>query len=628
MATFGPDFLQELRDRLRLSDYVARRVQLRRNGSESSGLCPFHNEKTPSFTVSDDKGFYHCFGCGAHGSVIDWVMETEGLGFPEAVRRLAADANLAVPEDRPEDKAAAARRQSLHDVLETACTWFQAQLAAPDATNARAYLAGRGLDAEAIAAFRLGFAPDGRGRLKAALAKTGIGDDQLVAAGLMKRPDDGGPLRDYFFDRITFPIADERGRIVGFGGRALGDSPAKYLNSPDTEVFHKGQLLYNLQRARAAARGAGTVIAVEGYMDVIALHRAGYPHAVAPLGTAMTERQLELMWRMADEPVLCFDGDAAGRRAAARAAERALPHLKPAKSLRFVALPPGEDPDSLLRTAGAAGLARALGRTAPLLALVWGGALAGRRIDTPEQRAAVQAELGRRAARIADPAVRQHYDRMLRDRFYTLLRAPRRGIGRPRQPAAAPRPAAIARPDRDQRLADQRSRPVRAALAALINHPEIGEAVYEPLSGLPIADAELARLRDAIVAWLGQDHGVESGAGGESRIDRSALENHLRRCGFDRTVDSLTGRTTRVPDRFAWREATAEEAVRGWYACLRDLEAKSEESTLDQARSDFRRDFDQRSMLRLDAVAQAVRRGRAAGSSDQDAGPIHTSGKQ
>ena len=626
MAKFGPEILQELRDRLRLSDYIGRRVPLRRNGTEHTGLCPFHAEKTPSFTVSDDKGFYHCFGCGAHGSVIDWVMEIEGLGFPDAVRRLAVDANLVIHEDAPEDKEAAARRQSLHDVLDAACFWYQSRLAAPEGEAARAYLTGRGLDEQTIATFRIGLAPDGRGKLRQALATAGVDDDHLIAAGLMKRPDDGGPLRDYFFDRIMFPICDHRGRIVGFGGRALGDSPAKYLNTPDTDVFHKGALLYNVERARAAARTAETVIVVEGYMDVIALHRAGYGHAVAPLGTAMTERQIAQLWRMTDEPVLCFDGDTAGQRAAARAAERALPLLKPAKSLRFVALPPGEDPDSLLRKFGNAGFAQALGGSRPLIDLVWDSALSGHQMETPEQRAALQGELAKRASRITDQSVRQHYDTMLRDRFYTLIRGTRRrvGPGNRRDTASVRSSSAGTKPRRDLRLVNLRNRPIRAMLAAVINHPEIGDGVYEPLSGLSIEDDELARLRGVIVAWFGQ----ESATRLDSQIDRTALENHLRRCGFDRTVDSLTGRATRVPDRFAWREATADEAARGWFACLRDLEAKSEESTLKQARSDFQRDFDDRSMNRLDAVARSMREMRRAGATDQAVAPQDASDKR
>ncbi len=618
MANFAPDFLQELRDRLQLSDYVARRVQLRRNGSESSGLCPFHSEKTPSFTVSDSKGFYHCFGCGAHGSVIDWVMETEGLAFPDAVRRLATDANLALPVETVEDKAATARRQSLHEVLEAACAWFQKALAGPEGAAARAYLAGRGLGPDSIAAFRLGYAPDARGALRAALARAGASEEQLVAAGLAKRPDDGGPLRDYFFERVMFPIADERGRIVGFGGRALGDAPAKYLNSPDTEIFHKGAQLYNLGAARAAARAAGTVIAVEGYMDVIALSRAGLPHAVAPLGTAMTERQLALLWRMADEPLLCFDGDPAGQRAAARAADRALPLLLPGKSLRFVTLPPGEDPDSLLRTAGPAGLARAIAYTRPLIDLVWQSALASRRIDTPEQRAALQADLRRQASRIADPTVRQHYDQMLRDRLYGALRVKReaRRFSRRASPAGSAGGMVVERSGPRARPPSARLHATRILLATVLNHPDIGDQVYEPLSALAVDDPDLSRLRDALCGWLAERSaddpaGVaarpDAGESGAAGIDTTAMYRHLRAHGLGQVIDGLTTQRIYVHAKFAAPRATADEALRGWHSCFQGLETSEVRMAKEQAKAEFRTDFTAESLRRIETLAAQER---------------------
>lgn len=616
MATFSADFLQELRDRLRLSDYVARRVQLRRNGDEATGLCPFHSEKTPSFTVSDSKAFYHCFGCGAHGSVIDWVMETEGLSFPDAVRRLAADAGLALPAQTAEDRAATARRQTLHDILEAACAWFQQALAGPEGAAARAYLAGRGLDEATIRTFRLGYAPDQRGRLRAALQQKGATDDQLVAAGLMKRPADGGPLRDYFFDRIMFPIADDRGRIVGFGGRTMGDSPAKYLNSPDTEIFHKGALLYNLHAARPAARAAGAIIAVEGYMDVIALHRAGLRHAVAPLGTALTERQLELLWRAADEPVLCFDGDAAGTRAAARAADRALPLLKPGKSLRFVSLPPGADPDSLLRTAGATGLARAIGETRPLIDLVWESARAARRLDTPEQRAALEADLRRQAARIADPTVRQHYNLMLRDRLRSMLRP---GWTRPERRRRPAEPVTV--PVRSRRALLESLRktddPIVILLAIAVNHPEIVDRIYEPLSALVIADPDLARLRDAVVAWHAEHPDAAAAlraANPESGIDTAAMYRHLRAHGLGQVLDWLMTDRIYVHAKSAAPQASADEALRGWSWYFHGLMASEVRLDKERAKADFLTDPD-RAHRRIAELAEQERQAQALSDS-------------
>lgn len=581
MAKFSSDFLQELRDRLRLSDYVGRRVQLRRSGAESSGLCPFHNEKTPSFTVSDPKGFYHCFGCGAHGSVIDWVMETEGQPFADAVRQLASDAGLALPAETPEDRAATAKRQTLREVLEAACAWYEAELAAPEGQAARAYLAGRGLDADTISTFRLGYAPDGRGRLRTALRAQGATDDQLVDAGLMKRPEAGGPLRDYFFDRVMFPIADDRGRVVGFGGRTLGDSGAKYLNSPDNDVFHKGALLYNHERARDAARAAGAVIAVEGYMDVIALARAGIAHAVAPLGTAMGERQLELLWRLAGEPVLCFDGDAAGARAAARAADRALPLLKPGRSLRFAGLPAGEDPDSLLRKAGAAGLVQVLTRARPLVDVVWDSARAANRHDTPEARAAWRADLRGLARRITDSTVRWHYDKMLQERFGTAIRA-RRQVG-----GDAGRPAQVATTRQRPLAAPELT--VRVLLATVVNHPEIGESVYEPMTALDISDRALFLLRETIVDWLSNPAGHEAETR-HSGIDSAALSSHLRAEGLGPVLDQLMTDRTYVHARFAEAQASARDALRGWFRVFQGLEVSEVRLDLAKAKADFAAD--------------------------------------
>lgn len=316
---FPPGFLDELRARIRLSDVVSRRVRLQKRGREFTGLCPFHNEKTPSFTVNDDKGFYHCFGCGAHGDAIDFEREQSGLSFREAVERLAADVGLAVPAPDPRAREREEARRGLADVVEIACQWFEERLRGPEGAPARAYLERRGLDQATIRRFRLGYAPDARDALIKAFSQGKGGDsardaidiDQLIAAGLAKRPDDGRAPFDYFRGRVMFPITDRRGRVIAFGGRVLGDGEPKYLNSPDTPLFEKGRVLFGWHVAREAARSAGTVLVTEGYMDVIALAQAGFDHAVAPLGTALTEQQIRELWRMAPEPVVCLDGDTA-----------------------------------------------------------------------------------------------------------------------------------------------------------------------------------------------------------------------------------------------------------------------------------------------------------------------------
>jgi DNA primase len=350
--------------RLPIVEIIGRYVDLKKDGHEHKGLCPFHQEKTASFTVSEAKGFYHCFGCGQHGNAIDFVMAVEGLDFAQALQRLAELTGLP-PPDRGLD-AAPPVDQTLYAANAAAARWFAGRLESAQGAQAAGYLAGRGLDRDTILRFGLGYAPDDRGALKRALQAEGYAEAMLLEAGVLARPEDGGASYDRFRQRVMFPIHDRRGRVVGFGGRALGEARAKYLNTSDTALFHKGELLYGLTLARAAVRERGTVIVAEGYMDVIALAQAGFANAVAPLGTAVTEAQLALLWQLADEPVVCLDGDEAGLRAAHRLVERALPVLKPGKSLRFAVLPVGQDPDSLLRAAGREALVRRLDEALPL----------------------------------------------------------------------------------------------------------------------------------------------------------------------------------------------------------------------------------------------------------------------
>ncbi|MBT3306711.1 MAG: DNA primase, partial [Alphaproteobacteria bacterium] len=326
--SFSDQFLEDLRGRAGLADVVGRRVKLTRKGREHSGLCPFHKEKTPSFTVNEEKGFYHCFGCGEHGSVFDFVMQTEGLTFPEAVERLAGEAGMEIPQDSPEERQRQEQRQTLYDVTEKAAKFFKTQLHQPAGKAALEYLKGRGITDDTIQRFGLGFAPDGRGVMKEALSFEGIDEGRMIAAGLIIQPDDKSrDSYDRFRGRVMFPITDTRGRVIAFGGRILGQGEPKYLNSPETSLFHKGRVLYGQKMASGPARKSGEIIVTEGYTDVIALHQAGFENAVAPLGTALTEDQIKILWKIVPEPVLCFDGDAAGQKAASRAAERALPLL-------------------------------------------------------------------------------------------------------------------------------------------------------------------------------------------------------------------------------------------------------------------------------------------------------------
>ncbi len=368
---FTPQFLDELRARLPVSDVVGKRVKLKKAGKEYKGLSPFQQEKSPSFTVNDQKGFYHDFSSGKHGNIFDFVMETEGVSFPEAVERLAGMAGMALPAANPDAARHEQRRKTLHDVMDLAAKYFSDTLASRNGAKARGYLADRALMPSTQLQFRLGYAPGERFALKEHLGNLGIPVPDMVEAGLLIAGDDIPVPYDRFRDRVIFPITDLRGRVIAFGGRALEkDAQPKYLNSPETPLFHKGDNLYNHGPARQAAHDGAPVIVVEGYVDVIAMVGAGFPGAVAPLGTALTESQLALIWRMADEPILCFDGDKAGQKAAWRAADLALPLLKPGKSLRFALLPEGQDPDDLARSGGRGAIeeviaaARGLGRRA------------------------------------------------------------------------------------------------------------------------------------------------------------------------------------------------------------------------------------------------------------------------
>ncbi|MBN8905213.1 MAG: DNA primase, partial [Rhodospirillales bacterium] len=408
-------FLDELRARTPLSAVIGRRVRLTRSGRQWKGCCPFHGEKTPSFYVYEDH--YHCFGCGAHGDAIAFVMQSQGAGFTEAVEQLAAEAGLQVPKPTPEAAEAERRRHTLHSVLEAAEQTYRRRLRLSEGRAALDYLHRRGLSDATIEQFGLGWSGEGRGALIADLGREGITSQHLVDAGLMRIDDETGRQFELFFNRVMFPIRDRRGRTISFGGRVLGDGQPKYVNGPETALFSKRRNLYGLDLARDGVRGGAAVVVVEGYMDVIALAQASFPAAVAPLGTALTEDQLGELWRLSPAPVLCFDGDAAGVRAAARAAEIALPLLSAERTLRFVTLPQGEDPDSLTRSQGTAGFAALLEAARPLSDALYdlmrpGGAA------TPEQRAAFRTRLEEAAKRIPDSALASEYRRVLLDRFF------------------------------------------------------------------------------------------------------------------------------------------------------------------------------------------------------------------
>jgi DNA primase len=616
---FPPGFLDELRARLSLSDVVGRKVSLkRRSGAEYAGLCPFHNEKSPSFTVNDKKGFYHCFGCGEHGDAVGFVMKTEGLSFPESVEKLAREVNLPVPRATPAERERADRAATLQQVVELAALWFQKQLRLPAGRQGLDYLRGRGLSDAVIDDFRLGFAPDSRDGVIAALKRENVPIEKIVEAGLAIQPEDGREPYDRFRGRVMFVINDRRGRAIAFGGRVMGAGEPKYLNSPETPLFHKGANLYCLDRARQAATKDQPVIVAEGYMDVIALHGAGFTGAVAPLGTALTEGQLGELWKLADEPYLCFDGDNAGRRAASRAAERALPLLRPGKSLRFLTLPAGEDPDSLIRTRGTDAVRRVLDLARPLSDMIWELEIEGKPADTPERRASLQRSVEQRVAEIADPMVREYYRTEMRNRLNRMRRpeAPawqpggggRKPFRRPGDPEPAPFAAGSAARRSGEGL--DGSRQERVLLGALIERPALLHILAEELASLPIGHPELVRLRSGLLDALslvpsGVDPAADEAAGAPS-LEAELIQQHLERIGLGRLAAE-----TRLKARHAFKDdpADSEGWVGQWRRAARHLShLQGGPEELKRAEEALAEDMSDENLQRLQAILDRMRR--------------------
>jgi DNA primase len=510
-VTLSPAWLDELRARTTLSAVIAPAVKLIRAGREWKACCPFHNEKTPSFTVNDDKGFYHCFGCGAHGDAIRFLTDHRGMPFMDAVKELAARAGMDVPAPDPQARERAERTATLTDVMAEVAKWFAEQLNGLAGAGARDYLRRRGIDAATVQRFGLGLAPDSRNALKRALEK--LGEDKLVETGMLIQPEAdesgqrGKESYDRFRGRLMFPVRDPRGRVIAFGGRILGDGEPKYLNSPDTPLFDKGRTLYNIDRAGPASRTARRLIVVEGYMDVIALDRAGICEVVAPNGTAVTEAQLERMWRLDPAPILCFDGDSAGRKAAIRAALRALPHLRPDRTLRFVELPAGQDPDDVVGSGGRDAFEALLATPEPLDARLWRHEFESEPLSTPEAWAGLKQRLTAHAAAIGDPDLARIYREDWLSRFYAQRRpadtgrrpfakSPRGSFKNGRfVPPEAP-PGAVMR---GIGKAGVDAPTARALILGFANFPEELPAHCEQLASLPIADQGTARLRDELV---------------------------------------------------------------------------------------------------------------------------------
>ncbi len=614
---FTPQFLDELRARLPVSEVVGRRVKLRKAGREWKGLSPFNKEKTPSFFVNDQKAMWFDFSSGKNGNIFDFVMLTEGVSFPEAVERLAGQAGIAVPVMTREAEEREERRKALHDIVELAAKFFEATLASRAGARGRGYLADRGIQSSTQLKFRLGYAAAEQYALKEHLGAAKVAVEDMVAAGLLVAGDDIPVPYDRFRDRIMFPITDWRGRVVAFGGRTLEkDVAAKYLNSPETPLFHKGATLYNLAAARqavsSAAHNAGPsprppdnscerVIAVEGYVDVIAMVSAGFEATVAPLGTALSADQLALMWRMADEPILCFDGDDAGRRAAYRALDLALPLIKPGKSLKLATLPDGQDPDDLVRSGGCEAVNDVLAAARPLADMLWARESEAGPFDTPERRAAFEARIIEITAAVGDETVRRYYRQDFAARLRRFFAPADIAVGRGDWQQAGRR-ARNARPNpprakfggaesyvvaSPQLTAGPLHRGHRAAiprrealiLQAALNHPWLLHDRLEELSEAEFRHAETRKLKAALIDVLAHRSGHEFSH--EEAVERAELVAALTRQGFadliariERaiTTPSVWGARPQAADAdvlLTWRQLLA--LHRQWHSLTREL---------------------------------------------------------
>ena len=598
--SFPPHFLDELRTRLPVSEVVGRRVSLQRRGREFIGLCPFHSDTKPSMNVVDDKNFYHCFACGAHGDIIKFVMESEGMTFPEAVEKLADMAGLEVPRETPAEREKATRRNTLHDVLEHGCKWFQQKLAGPGGSEARDYLRNRGLAQKTIDHFRLGWAPDSRTGMTQSMKAESIDEALLLEAGLLRKPEGGGDAYDYFRGRVMFPITDRRGRVIAFGGRSLGDGQPKYLNSPDTPVFRKGRVLYGLAQAREAARKSEEIIVAEGYMDVIALSQGGFPQAVAPLGTALTEDQIAELWKLTNEPIVCFDGDTAGMRAAARAADRALPMLKPGHSLRFVSLPQGQDPDDLIGRHGSEAMRDVLETAVPLSDFIWTRELNSQPVTTPERIADFHARMRARIRVIGERTVQESYADMVENRIREMRRAGRDADGFKRGDRRgykqSNRKISFIQSSRSSIPAVRANRQQQVLLAALINHPGLIDELGEVVGALSFDDPFLDKLRQQIIEIALADSGLDS----------DGLISHLTRLGMSDACNEILGGETLGHAAFARRSATLSMARTGVTELLARIGKPQLEAQLADAERAVAEEFSEASWNRLASLRSAL----------------------
>ncbi|MBJ7483786.1 DNA primase, partial [Brevundimonas sp.] len=594
----------------RPSDVIGRSVKLKRQGREWVGLSPFSKEKSPSFFVNDDKGFFHDFSSGKHGDVISFLQETERLSFPEAVERLAAEAGMQMPAEDPQAAEREQKRQGLSDWMDLSQKWFAANLRRSVGKAAREYLERRGLPEDQWERFGLGYAPNDREGLKSALVQRGAKPGDLVEMGMLISPEGGGQPYDRFRDRLMFPILDARGRIVSFGGRAMNpDDRAKYLNGPESPLFHKGATLYGLPEARrilgAESKGKAAIIVVEGYMDVIACQRAGLP-AVAPMGTALTEDQMALLWRTSSEPVLCFDGDGAGQRAAFRSIERALPLLKPGRSFRFALLEGGQDPDDILRDKGAPALRQAMGETRPFAEMLFRREVEVEPLDTPERRAGLKGRLRAAAALIQDKDLAEQYRHEMFDRFDGLFPSRTAPQARPQpaggrwRPGPPPKLGQTSEGAQAMQSLSRSIEPVAAALAhGAIEDPERMDDHLEAISSHGFGDAALDGLAHELVRLRFSD----------AAMDSALLRRRLSASGHDDLLREVEKAAAKSGAPFLDATSSTADARLSW---AQGFEALTRVAALEQAlasaKSGADQTFDAPAFSRLKAERDALRR--------------------
>ena len=518
-------FLDELRSRISIADVVGNKVKLTKRGREYTGLCPFHNEKTPSFTVNESKGFYHCFGCGAHGDIIKFEMDANGLPFIEAVKKLADKAGMQLPVLSKESQEQSLKRKSLYEIMDIACTFFEKNLRMPVGAAGLAYFKEkRGLSDDIIKKFRLGFAPNNNG-LKALLASKGISEHDMAELGLIAVPEDKNRSpHDFFRERVMIPIIDKQGNVIAFGGRIMDNSQPKYLNSPETPIFNKRRILYNMNNARAAAYAAKRLIICEGYMDVIALDCFNFNYAVAPLGTALTEEQILEAWKVCNTPTLCFDGDGAGIKAAIRSIDRVLPILKAGYSVNYIFLKEKKDPDELLRTLGAPIFEQYLQRAKPLVDILWHKCKMNKDTETPEQKALIEKETFEEVAKIKDEQIRNYYAQEMKKRiYYTFGKG---SLYKNKQPAPnsenqMPEKPKTTIPANRKKIENEpiyhfvKKPPlndlvVRGIIAAMLLYPELIEKYEEKLSAFEINDSKMAKVLTEIISIHQEDEELDS----------------------------------------------------------------------------------------------------------------------